>query len=105
MLGAGPHLLKALCAYQQWWEVRVPTACFLCPKPPPRVVSTALHRDEGVAHVSDGHRRAMLPNVGAMPATASSSVGRLARFHTALLVAMLRFGESWTGDLEIRVGR
>ena len=77
MLGAGPHLLKALFACQQWWEVRVPTACFLCPKPPPRAVATALHRGEGAAHVSDGRRRAMLPNVGALPPMASSSVGRV----------------------------
>ena len=76
VLGAGPHLLQALCAYQQWREVRVPTACFLCPKTRPRAISTALHRGEGVAHASDGHRRAMLPNVGALPPTASSSVGR-----------------------------
>ena len=58
------------CAYQPPF--------ILCPKPLPRAVSTALHRDEGAAHVSDGHRRAMPPNVGALPPTASSSVGRAA---------------------------
>ena len=53
---------------------------FSARSPPPRAVSTALHRDEGAAHVSDGHRRAMPPNVGALPPTASSSVGRAAGF-------------------------
>ena len=56
------------------------TACFLCSKPPPRAVATALHRGEGAAHVSDGRRRAMLTNVGALPPAASSSVGRAAGF-------------------------